>query len=85
MSDVVASRCIIDQPTREAKCIPYDGFRGSFKVVDYGNPKLSFYGYIGIVAHSKTELVEVIEFDNLKDFQILNKEPGTSEISVKLH
>jgi len=40
-------------------------------VVDYGNPKLSLYGYIGIIAHSKTELVEAIEFDNLKDFQIV--------------
>jgi len=28
------------------------------------------------VAHSKTEIVEALEFDNLKDFEILAEQPG---------
>lgn len=78
LSDVVASRCIVNQPSKTSVIQPYEGFRGSYKVVDYGDPKLSFYGIIIAIANCKTEIVEALEFDNLKDFYIMNEEPGTT-------
>lgn len=73
---------LTNQATRSAQVIPYEGFRGSYKVVDYGNPQYSLYGMIIFVAHSKTEIVEALEFDNLKDFEILAEQPGQTEFAL---
>lgn len=63
---------------------PYEDLRWSYKVIDYGNPGLSLYGILIIVAHCKTEVVESIEFDNLQDFEIVGQAPGTTSIGHKL-
>lgn len=81
LSDVVASRCLTYQPTRTANCIPYEGFRNSYKVVDYGNPKLSFYGILIMIHKSKTEVLEALEFDNLKDFYVVGEDPNKTSFS----
>jgi len=78
LSEVITSRCLTYQPTRTAKFVPYEGFRNCYKVVDYGNPKLSLYGIIIFCAKSKNEIVEAIEFDNLKDFYVLGEKQDKS-------
>ena len=55
--------------------------RNCYKLIDYGNPKLSLYGCIVIVARNKSEIVEALEFDNLNDFYIVGKPPGTATVS----
>lgn len=72
---------MINQPSKTAVIQPYEGFRGSYKVVDHGDPKLSFYGIIIAIARAKQEIVEALEFDNLKDFKIMDEEPGTTELA----
>lgn len=83
LQTVVKSRCLTYQPTRTAKVVPYEGFRNCYKIVDYGDPKLSFYGILIIVAQSKTEVVEALEFDNLKDFYVVGEEPGKTQFAIK--
>ena len=51
-------------------------------MIDYGNPALSLYGLIMIVIHGKDEVIESIEFDNLKDFQIVGLPEGTTSVPV---
>lgn len=68
LSDVVASRCLVNQPTREAVVQHYDGVRWSYKVIDYGNPKLSLYGIVMAITKNQSTIIEAIDFDNLSDF-----------------
>jgi len=62
----------------------YDGLRWSYKIIDYGNPKLSFYGIIILVSRCTSEIVESIDFDNLTDFDIVGLPEGTTTVPVKL-
>lgn len=73
-----------DQPSRSAIVEPYEGLRWTYKIIDYGNPALSLYGIIIIVAHGKTEIIESIEFDNLSNFNVVGEPEGTTTIPVKL-
>ena len=85
LSDTVASRCIVGQPSRNITLEKYGDLRNTYKVIDYGNPKLSLYGILIIVAHGKTEIIESLEFENLKDFKIVGEELGTTTTTNKLH
>lgn len=84
ITDSVASRCIVTQPTCNTVLEPYKDLRNTYKIIDYGNPALSLYGIIILVAHGKTEVVESIEFDNLEDFEIVGEPKGTTTIGHKL-
>lgn len=84
LSDTIASRCIVTQPTCKTVLEPYQDLRWSYKIIDYGNPALSLYGILIIVAHAKTEIVESIEFDNLEEFELFGEPPGTTTVGHKL-
>ena len=85
LSDSIASRCMFGQPTRNITLEKYGDLRNTYKIIDYGNPKLSLYGILIIVAHGKTEIIESLEFENLKDFRIVGEEIATTTITNKLH
>ena len=84
-SDAIASRCLAWQPTRQVTFEPYEKVPHAYKVIDYGNPKLSLYGCIIVVARGGLQVIESVEFDNLSDFTILGEEPGSTSMGYKLH
>lgn len=85
MSDAVASRCLAWQPTRQVTFEPYAEVPCGYKITDFGNPKLSLYGCILVIARGGTQIIESLEFDNLKDFEILDEAPGTTTLGYTLH
>ena len=84
VSDSVASRCMVVQPSRDVTVEQYGDLRHTYKVIDYGNPRLSLYGIIIIISYCTTEVIESINFDNLNDFRIVGEEPGTTTFSHEL-
>lgn len=50
MCDAVVSRCLACQPTRQVIFEPYAEVPHAYKITDYGNPELSLYGCIIVVA-----------------------------------
>ena len=84
-SDAVVSRCLAWQPSRQVTFEPYAEVPVGYKITDYGNPNLSLYGCIIIVARGGLQIVESLEFDNLSDFVILDEDPGATTVGYTLH
>lgn len=57
----------------------------AYKVTDYGNPKLSLYGCIIVVARGGRQVIESLDFDNLNDFEICDEEANTTTLGYTLH
>lgn len=82
ITDTVASRCITSQPTRTSIGLSYEGLKGCYKIIDYGNPELSLYGIIIILHRNRTQVIDVMDFDNLQDFYIMGRPEGTTTVPI---
>lgn len=58
---------------------------GAYKITDYGNPKLSLYACILVVAREGQQVIESLEFDNLSDFSGEGLGPETTTIAYTLY